>query len=824
MLGSAVTAPADPAALRELLAAPLEDVLAEARLLRPGPIVTFSPKVFVPLTKLCRDVCGYCTFARPPRRGERAFLTEDEVLTIARAGAEAGCREALFTLGDKPELRYRVARAELVAHGCETTIEYLARCAKLVLEETGLLPHLNPGVMTRAELELLRPVSASMGIMLETAAERLGQRGGPHWASPDKVPARRLETLRLAGELRVPFTSGILVGIGETREERLDALLALRALGEEHGHVQEVIVQNFRAKPGTRMATHPEPSLEEQLWSVAAARIVLGPGWHVQAPPNLAYDDFPRLLDAGIDDWGGVSPVTIDHVNPEAPWPEIERLADATRSRGLELAPRLAVYPDYVADLELWCDPAVAPHVRRAADASGHARDDRWAPGEAEAVPFLVRRDAPPVELAGDELGEEELVRLLSSRGQEAQRVFSAADRMRRDVCGDEVTYVVTRNIQYTNVCYFRCGFCAFSKGKLAANLRGAPYLVPRAEIVRRTREAWERGATEVCLQGGIHPAFTGEYYADVVGAIKEAVPAIHVHAFSALEVWQGAATLGLSLRDYLTRLRDLGLGSLPGTAAEVLDDEVRRIICPDKVTTEQWLEVHDTAHRIGLRSNVTLMFGHVDSPRSWARHLLRAREQQRRSLSYVSSGSATADPERANSDPGCMEPGAGGFTELVPLPFVPMEAPIYVRGSARRGPTFREALLVHAVARLALHPWITNVQASWVKLGPEGTREALAAGVNDLGGTLMNESISRSAGASFGQELPPERMEALIRSAGRVARQRTTLYAEPPEERVRASFGASPLAQPLNPPVKEAGLVAPPRLVRPGLVGARAR
>jgi len=412
-------------------------------------------------------------------------------------------------------------------------------------------------------------------------------------------------------------------------------------------------------------------------------------------------------------------------------------------------------------------------------------------------VPYVVRRDAPPLGLAGDELGEEELTRLLEARGSEAQHVFAAADRLRRQVCGDEVTYVVTRNIQYTNVCYFRCGFCAFSKGKLARNLRGAPYLVPLEEIVRRVEEAWERGATEVCLQGGIPPAFTGEYYADVVRAIAAAVPGIHVHAFSALEVWQGAATLGLSLEEYLRLLHELGLGSLPGTAAEVLDDEVRRVICPDKVTTDQWLAVHDAAHRVGLHSNVTLMFGHADTPRSWARHLLRAREQQR---------------------------ATGGFTEFVPLPFVPMEAPMYVQGRARRGPTFRETLLVHAVARLALHPWITNVQASWVKLGPEGSRQALAAGVNDLGGTLMNESISRSAGAEFGQEMPPEAMEALIRSAGRVPRQRTTLYGTPADERVAASFGAAPLTEPLNPPVQDAGLVAPPRLVRPGLAGSRAR
>jgi FO synthase len=778
--------------LAELLSTSPDDLMAEARRLRSlgtGTRVTYSPKVFVPLTMLCRDVCGYCTFARPPRRGERAYLREDEVLAIARAGADAGCTEALFTLGDRPEARYRVAREELAALGCESTLEYLARCAALVLAETGLLPHLNPGVMSRHELAALRPVAASMGIMLETTAERLAARGGPHWASPDKIPARRLETVALAGELSIPFTSGILVGIGETRAERLDALLALRALADDHGHLREVIVQNFRAKPGTRMAEHPDAPFEEHLWSIAAARVVLGPGVHVQAPPNLAYDDFPRLLDAGIDDWGGVSPVTADHVNPEAPWPEVERLREACRSRGLELAPRLPLYPEHVADLDRWADPAVAPAIRRAADAHGLAREDRWAPGEPVAVPFLVRRDPAPVGLVGEDLGEEELVRLFGARDRERERVLAAADRLRREVGGDDVTYVVTRNIQYTNVCYFRCGFCAFSKGKLAANLRGPAYLVPDDEIARRAREAWERGATEVCLQGGIHPSFTGEYYAGVVRLIKDAVPGIHVHAFSALEVWQGAATLGLDLETYLARLRDLGLGSLPGTAAEILDDEVRAIICPDKVTTDQWLDVHGAAHRAGLRSNVTIMFGHVERPVHWARHLLRAREQQARS---------------------------GGFTEFVPLPFVPMEAPIFLQGRARRGPTFGEALLLHAVARLALHPLITNVQASWVKLGPDGVRQALAAGVNDLGGTLMNESISRAAGSEWGQELRPEAMEDLIRSAGRTPRQRTTTYGEPPAEQVRRSFGAPPLAEPLNPPVRDAGLRRPARLLRP--------
>src|SRR5947207_3161485 len=565
-------------------------------------------------------------------------MSEDEVLAVARAGAAAGCREALFTLGDKPELRYRVAREELAALGCSTTLEYLARCARLVLDETGLLPHLNPGVLSVGDALALRGVSASQGLMLETTAGRLAERGGPHWASPDKLPAARVATIEAAGEARVPFTTGILIGIGETRRERLDALLAIRELSERFGHVQEVIVQNFRAKPGTRMAAAPEPPLEELLWTCAAARLALGARSNIQAPPNLSYANFPRLLDAGINDWGGVSPVTVDHVNPEAPWVE---------------------------------------------------------------------------------LTEDDVTELFRARGRDFATVVAAADALRREVCGDAVTYVVTRNINYTNVCYFRCGFCAFSKGKLAANLRGAPYLVPLDEIVRRCDEAWERGATEVCLQGGIHPAFTGDFYADVCRAIKNAVPRLHVHAFSALEVWQGAATLELPLHSYLERLRDAGLASLPGTAAEVLDDEVRAVICPDKVTTAQWLEVHDTAHEVGLRSTTTIMFGHVDGPRNWARHLLRLRDQQRCS---------------------------GGFTEFVPLPFVHMEAPIYLKGLARRGPTFREAILMHAVGRLALHPWITNVQASWVKLGRDGAQAALRAGANDLGGTLMNESISRAA------------------------------------------------------------------------------
>ena len=836
-----------------LLTRPLDDLLAEARALRTeghGRLVTYSPKVFIPLTKLCRDVCHYCTFARPPRRGERAFLTEDEVVAIAQAGSAAGCHEALFTLGDKPELRYRAARDELAALGCETTIEYLVRCAGLVLAETGLLPHANPGVLGPAELAALRAVSASQGIMLETTADRLSARGGPHFGSPDKLPARRLETLEEAGRARVPFTTGILIGIGETRAERLDALAAIRDLHARYGHVQEVIVQNFRAKPGTKMEGHPEPQLEELLWTAAAARVVLGPAMNVQAPPNLSYDDFPRLLDAGINDWGGISPVTLDHVNPEAPWPEIERLRAATEERRLELAPRLALYPEYVREVEAWAEPGVASAIRRRADASGLAREDGWAAGDPSVAPPArelpppprkpegythAGNGGPPPPLAsslssnvarhivpnaphvrrsnhrsggrvglttavGDALAavaegvlldEEPATALLEARGRDYAAVLAAADGLRCETAGDKVTYVVTRNVNYTNVCYFRCGFCAFSKGKLAANLRGAPYLVPTEEIARRAREAWERGAVEVCLQGGIHPAFTGETYLGIARAVKDAVPGLHVHAFSALEVWQGAATLGEPLDAYLERLRDAGLASLPGTAAEILDDDVRATICPDKISTAQWLAVHDAAHRAGLRSTTTMMFGSVEGPRSWARHLLALRDQQR---------------------------ATGGFTEFVPLPFVHMEAPIFLKGLARPGPTFREAMLVHAAGRLVLHPWITNVQASWVKLGVAGAQAALRAGANDLGGTLMNESISRAAGAAHGEEFPPEAMEAAIRAVGRTPRQRTTLYGTPEPDRTAASFGAPALAPPRNPSVNDARLRRPRRLVRPGV------
>jgi FO synthase len=753
-----------------------------------GGLVSYSRKVFIPLTQLCRDVCHYCTFAHPPRRGERVYLDRDQVLDIARAGAKAGCHEALFTLGDKPELRYRAARDELEALGHSTTLSYLGEMAALVLKETGLLPHLNPGLMTRDDLDALRKASVSQGIMLESASERLSQRGGPHFGSPDKQPSRRLATIAAAGEAAVPFTSGILIGIGETRRERIEALLALRNLHQRDGHIQEIIVQNFRAKPDTRMAQAPEPDQGDHLWTIAIARLIFGPAMNLQAPPNLMPDALEAMVAAGINDWGGVSPVTPDHVNPEAPWPALDLLAERTAAAGKLLVERLAIYPEYATDPGRWLDPAMRTPTLRLTDTQGLARTDPWSPGAGTSPPAAGKRSQSPAltaplqpilerATAGATLSERDIVSLFEARGDAFDLVCETADRLRREVNGDTVSYVVTRNINYTNICYFRCQFCAFSKGKLSENLRGKPYDLDWSEIVRRCEEAWERGATEVCLQGGIHPEYTGATYLGICRAIKKAVPGLHIHAFSPLEIWQGARTLGRTLADFLAELRDAGLSSLPGTAAEILDDEVRAIICPDKVNTAEWLEVMETAHKVGLRSTVTIMYGHVDRYEHWARHLLRVRALQART---------------------------GGFTEFVPLPFVPMEAPIFLKGRARLGPTFREAVLMHAVARLALNPLIANIQTSWVKLGAAGAAACLNAGCNDLGGTLMNESISRAAGASFGQEMPPEAMEELIRSLGRSPRLRTTLYGDVAGERRAASFGAAPLSEPVNTPARK--------------------
>ncbi len=738
-----------------------------------GPRVTYSRKVFIPLTKLCRDNCGYCTFAHGPRPGEKAYLAPEEVLEIARAGAAAGCKEALFTLGDKPEKRYPEARRELREMGFETTIEYLAHCCRLVLEETGLLPHANPGVLSGEEVRDLRHVSVSQGIMLEQASDRLLGPNLAHWASPDKVPAKRLGTMEEAGKLGVPFTTGILIGIGETVEERVDTLLAIRGVHEKHGNIQECIVQNFRAKPGTRMAGWAEPTEDEMLATIALARLLLPSSVTVQAPPNLAGPEgdgapsYARYIDAGINDWGGVSPVTPDHVNPERPWPHLEDLEKATEAKGYLLLERLALHPSYARDAETWVDERLRPGVWSAQDAEGFARTEDWAPGTTEPVPsraFEEVRGLRPSKVrpnfaralaaAGTrDLREEEIALLFTARGTEMEELCRVADGLRREVNGDEVTYVVNRNINYTNQCYFRCRFCAFSKGPKSLNLRGDPYLLDTAEVARRAREAWEKGATEVCMVGGIHGSFTGKNYLEYLRAVKDEVPEMHVHAFTPLEVWQGAHTLGMSVEKFLVELKEAGLGTLPGTAAEVLDDEVRAIICPDKINTAQWAEVMRKAHAVGLSATTTIMFGHVDGPVNWARHLMVLRDIQ-------------AD--------------TGGFTEFVPLPFVHMGAPLFLQGRSRRGPTFAESLKMHAVGRIALYGHIDNVQVSWVKLGAEGAKACLQAGCNDLGGTLMNESISRAAGAGHGQEMTPSDLEAMIREIGRTPRRRNTLYGTP--------------------------------------------
>jgi FO synthase len=766
-------------------------IAAELRDAGHRNLVTYSRKVFIPLTHLCRDVCHYCTFAQTPKRLDFPYLSIEQVIDVARRGAALGCKEALFTLGEKPELRYRAAQDALDEMGFSSTLEYLCESARLVHQETGLLPHLNPGTMTAGEIAMLRPLAPSMGIMLESASPRLTVKGMPHYGSPDKDPGLRLATIEQAGRARVPLTSGILIGIGETRRERIESLLALRNLHRDYGHLQEINIQNFRAKPGTKMSEAPEPDLDDLLWTIAVARILFGSEMNIQAPPNLSPGVLVRLIGAGINDWGGVSPLTPDFVNPEAPWPHLDELERETAAAGKCLHERLTIYPEYVRHANEWTDAAWHTPLLRLVDAQGLPRTDDWAPGANQAPPAESRKSVSLVAETttrdirtivdkaqdGADLRPAEIERLFQAHGADFEAVVGAADALRRRVNGDTVTYAVNRNINYTNVCHFHCKFCAFSKGKTSDELRGAPYDLSIDEIQRRTREAWECGATEVCMQGGIHPNYTGETYLEILHAVKGAVPGMHVHAFSPLEVWQGAATLGMKLETYLRRLKDAGLATLPGTAAEILDDEIRDIICPDKISTDQWLEVMETAHGVGLRSTATIMFGHVDSPINWARHLLRVRDLQSRT---------------------------GGFTEFVPLPFVHMEAPMYLRGVARKGPTWRESILMHAVARLSLHPGIPNIQTSWVKLGHAGAIACLEGGCNDLGGTLMNESISRAAGASHGQETPPAKMIELISAAGRKPRQRNTLYGAVPCERIEVANNPAKLEEIFNTPIAQ--------------------
>lgn len=765
------------------------DLFALARARRDaafGSVVTYSPKVFIPLTMLCRDKCGYCTFAQPPARLGTPYLEPDDVLAIARQGAELGCHEALFTLGEKPELRYPVARDWLNRHGYDSTVHYVAAMAQLVLDETGLLPHGNTGAMNRDELALLRPVTPSQGMMLESLRSDLDA----HRGAPDKVPARRLETLEWAGELQIPYTTGILVGIGENRADRIEALEAIAASHQRHGHVQEVIVQNFLPKAGTAMHNAEPCPRADYLDAIALARMILPLDVHVQAPPNLS-DDFGDLLDAGVSDWGGVSPVTADHVNPERPWPDLDRLREVTEAKGHTLAPRLTIHPAFACEPERWLDPALHFPVADRSDSDGYARDDDgsvWPERTMERAKvddgaefeltgtissqWYVGTGADPESLipgepfatgavkevldgvrAGQDVGFDEILTLFRARGREVAAVAQVADELRQEIVGDVVTWVANRNINYTNVCTFKCRFCGFSKGPLSLNLRGTPYLLELEDIADRTIEAAEAGATEVCLQGGIHPNFDGDYYIDVARAVHEAVPGMHIHGFTALEVTEGAKRNQEPLADYLTRLKEAGQKSLPGTAAEILHDDVRATLCPDKINTEEWLEAHRIAHSVGLGSNVTIMFGSIERPEHWVHHLLRTR---------------------------ALQEETGGFTEFVGLPFVHMASPIYLQKKSRRGPTFREVVLMHAVARIAYRGRIDNIQGSWVKLGFDSISQLLQSGANDLGGTLMDENISRAAGADHGTEVTADDFRHIVEPLGRTLVQRTTLYGRP--------------------------------------------
>lgn len=730
-----------------------------------GQVISFSKKIFIPLTHLCRDVCHYCTFAQVPGKLKSPYLEPNKIITLARQGVRSGCKEALFTLGDNPEARYPAARKWLDDNGYNSTLDYLEDIALRVSNETGLMPHLNPGLMSYEELARLKKVSISMGIMLESSSDRLTEKGMPHYGSPDKLPARRIETIRLAGEQGIPFTSGILIGIGETRLERIESLLVLRNLHRQYGHIQEIIIQNFRAKSGTKMANVAEPDLNELLWTLSVARIIFGPEMNIQAPPNLSPDALPQIINAGINDWGGVSPLTPDFVNPEAPWPHLDTLTEETRVSGKHLVERLAIYPEFALEANQWTTPEFSKAIFASIDGSGFVHNESWSAGLLTPPPSKIVnliKSIPSATVSKplkkvfdklaskDELNENDIVSLLSARGSDFTHVCHAANEVRKTINGNQVTYVINRNINYTNICYFDCKFCAFSKGKTHENLREKPYNINTDEIVVRAKEAWSRGATEVCLQGGIHPEYTGLTYLDICHAIKEAVPELHIHAFSPLEITQGANTLGLSISIYLEQLKQAGLSTLPGTAAEILDDEIRSSICPDKIDTQQWLKVMETAHNLGIKTTATIMFGHMEKYQHIARHLMHIRQLQKRT---------------------------NGFTEFVPLPFVHMETPIYRKGKARKGPSFREAILIHAVSRLVLHPYIKNIQASWPKLGRAGVLASLNAGVNDLGGTLINESITRAAGASHGQELSPGEINDLIMSAGRIPQQRTTRY-----------------------------------------------
>ncbi|MEU3771206.1 bifunctional FO biosynthesis protein CofGH [Amycolatopsis keratiniphila] len=796
---------------------------------RPG-VVTYSRSVFIPLTRLCRDRCGYCTFATVPGRVESPFLSPDEVLDIARKGAEMGVKEALFTLGDRPEDRWKAAKDWLDAHGYDDTLSYVRAMAIRVLEETGVLPHLNPGVLSWQDFQRLKPVSASMGMMLETTAKRLyTEKGGPHYGSPDKDPDVRLRVLEDAGRSSVPFTTGILIGIGENFEERADSLFAIRKVAKTYGGIQEVIVQNFRAKPDTKMRATPDADLEELAATIAVARLVLGPRMRIQAPPNLIGQQYELMLNAGIDDWGGVSPLTPDHVNPERAWPQIDELKRRTEALGFTVRERLPIYPEYVKAGEPWLDPRMNAHLAPLTDTEtglaieeaipvgipwqepdggwkeagrtdlhvevdtvGRTEDRRsdfdsvygdWAEikGNIKTGPQRFDTDIRDALRSAEKnpagLSDDEALALLHADGPELDAFTKIADDLRREVNGDDVTFVVTRNINFTNVCYTGCRFCAFAQRRTDADA----YTLSLEQVGDRVDEAWAAGATEICMQGGIHPDLPGTAYFDLAAEVKRRQPDIHLHSYSPMEVVNGASRTNLSIEDWLARAKEAGVDSLPGTAAEILDDDVRWVLTKGKLPTSEWINVVTTAHKLGITTTSTMMYGHVDTPAHWVGHLKLLAKLQREGL------------ERN---------GRRGFSEFVLLPFIHQSSPIYLAGLARAGTTLRENRAVHALARLLLHGMIDNIQSSWVKLGEEGSRAVLQGGVNDIGGTLMEETISRMAGAANGSYKTISDMRAMVEPLGRPLRQRTTEYGTPTAERIAAAQASDGVATAVRRPL----------------------
>nr|WP_256991297.1 MULTISPECIES: bifunctional FO biosynthesis protein CofGH [Rhodococcus] len=796
----------------------LVDLMASAARVRDAGLesagrpktVSYSRKVFVPITRLCRDKCHYCTFVTVPGKlnaaGHGMFMDPDEIIDVARKGAALGCKEALFTLGDRPEERWPEAKAWLDSRGYDSTLDYVRAMSIRVLEETGLLPHLNPGVMSWQELSRLKPVAPSMGMMLETTSRRLfEEKGQAHYGSPDKDPEVRLRTLTDAGRLNIPFTTGILVGIGETLRDRAESIMAIRKVHKSFGHVQEIIVQNFLAKSDTAMRSVPDAGLEEFLATIAVTRIVVGPSMQIQAPPNLVEpEETAALLGAGVDDWGGVSPLTPDHVNPERPWPNLDTLAELSDKAGYRLVERVAAQPQYVLAGAPWIDPRISAHVRALADPeTGMARenvnptglpwqepDEEWessgrvdlnteidtqgrntetrsdlanAFGDWDSIREQVRdlaglervdRDLVSALTAAEKdpagLTDEQYLALATAEGPGMDAVAALADDLRKQVNGDTVTYVVNRNINFTNICYTGCRFCAFAQRKGDADA----FTLSTAEVADRAWEAHVVGATEVCMQGGIDPELPVTGYADLVRAVKARVPSMHVHAFSPMEIVNGASRGGQSIREWLTELRAAGLDSIPGTAAEILDDEVRWVLTKGKLPAAEWIEVITTAHEVGLRSSSTMMYGHVDNPSHWVGHLNVLKKIQDKT---------------------------GGFTEFVPLPFVHQSSPLYLAGASRPGPTNRDNRAVHALARIMLHGRIDNIQTSWVKLGITGTQAMLNGGANDLGGTLMEETISRMAGSQNGSEKTVAELHEIADGIGRPVRQRTTTYGPAP-------------------------------------------